>query len=142
MADKELLQIISMTISGLLFSLGELKYKWLRRYLLPVCLGILALIGGNPWHYTLAMTLCLIGALCLPYGERTSYPLKTLVFMAIFGSTAWLGFSYWQIISPLIVLALFKLSNWKPTANIFFWKAVEFITGGLLGITVASLMWR
>jgi hypothetical protein len=140
--DKELLMIAAMSISGCLFAIGGTGFKWARRYLLPVCLGILAIIGGNPWHYALAMTLCLIGSLSLHYGERTNFALKTIVFMAIFGSTAWLGFSYWQIIGVVTALILFKLSNIKWTQNIVFWKAWEFITGSLIGITVASLMWR
>ena len=140
--NSEYLMIISMGLGGIMFAIGGTGFKWLRRFLLPVCLGIIAIIGGNQWYYSLAMTLCLMLSLSLPYGERTSYALKTLVFMAIFGSTLWLGFSYWQIISVVVALGLFKLSNMKWTANIIAWKIWEFITGSLLGITVASLIRR
>jgi hypothetical protein len=86
------------------------------------------------------MTLCLSGALCLPYGEKTPYWLKILVFGAIFGSTAWLGFSIWQIIGVILALGLFKISNTKWGEHIIFWMAWSAITFGLLGITVASLI--
>ena len=138
----EMLMIISMTLGGLLFSLGGLKYKWLRRFLLPVCLGIIAVISWHAWYYAGAMTLCLMLSLSLPYGERTPTWGKALTFIAIFGSTAWLGFSWWQIIGAVLAIGLFKLSNMKWTQNIIAWKIWEFITGSLLGITVASLIGR
>ena len=136
----ELLQIIAMTISGLLFSLGGLKFKYLRRFIFPILLGIVALLAGFIWWKCLILCLGLIGAFCLPYGERTPYWGKFLVGCAFVFPTVILGFSWWQIITPICFIVMFKLSNTKFTSNIFFWKAVEFITGSLIGITVASLL--
>lgn len=140
--DKELIMIIVISSSVFLGMLGGYTAKWTRRFLLPVILGSLAMLGGFPLYKAGAMTLCLIGSLCLPYGERVNYWIKTLVFMAIFGSTLWLGFTPWQIISPILAVILFKISNTKWGQNIIFWKAFEAITFLLLGLTVSSLIGR
>jgi hypothetical protein len=138
--DKELIMIICISSSVLLGMLGGYRWKWLRRFVLPVILGGLALMAGFSIINAGAMTSCLIGSLCLPYGERTPYWGKALTFMAIFGSTLWLGFTYLQIISVILTIALFKLSNTKWGENIMFWTAWTAITFGLLGITISSLI--
>jgi hypothetical protein len=86
------------------------------------------------------LCLGLIGAFCLPYGEKTPYWGKFLVGCAFVLPTAILGFSWWQVITPAAFIGMFKLSNTNWAENMFFWKAVEFITGSLIGITVASLV--
>ena len=60
--NKELLQIIAMTSGGLLGALGGYRWKWMRRYLLPVVLGLVALLGGFAWWRCLIMSGLLIGA--------------------------------------------------------------------------------
>ena len=140
--DKELIMIICITSSVLLGMLGGYKWKWLRRFVLPVILGGLAVIGGFPLLNAGAMTICLICSLCLPYGEKVNYWIKTLVFMAIFGSTLWLGFTPYQIIGPILAVILFKISNTKWGQNIIFWKAWEAITFLLLGLCISSLIGR
>jgi len=138
--DKELLMIIAMGSGGILGALGGYRWKWLRRFVLPGILGSIALIAGNPALQCLYMTIGLIIAFCLPYGERTPYPVKFLVGCAFVAPTLFLGFSIWQIITPVVFIVLFRLSNWKPFANIVFWKAWEFIVFSMVGITVASLI--
>lgn len=147
--SKELLMLMAMSISGTLFALGGTEIspkikgqKWLRRYLLPVLLGIVAYIGGKSLQNSLYFATSLSVSLHLPYGERTPYWIKTIVFISIFSSSLWLGFTLWQIISPILVIILFKISNAKWGQNIIFWKAWEFITGSLVGITVANLLAR
>lgn len=132
--------IIAMTGGGLLFALGGTGLKWLRRFVLPVLLGVVALLVGVIWWKAILMTIGFIGAFHLPYGQKTPYWLKFLAGCAFVLPTAILGFSHWQIITPIAFIIMFKLSNTKFTANIFFWKAVEFLTGGLVGVTVASFI--
>jgi len=140
--DKELLFIICMGSGTILFPLGGLHFKWLRRFLLPIILGIVSLMGGiNPLH-TLYFTLALILALHLGYGEKVLTTIKFLVFCAIFGSTCFLGWSYWQIISVVITFILFRISNTKWGQNIVFHKFWEGCVGFLLGTCVASLIGR
>ena len=138
--DKELLMIIAMGSGGILGALGGYRWKWLRRFVLPGILGSIALIAGNPALQCLYMTIGLIIAFCLPYGERTPYPVKFLVGCAFVAPTLFLGFSIWQIITPVAFIVMFKLSNMTKWAGSFSWKIVEFITFALVGITVANLI--
>ena len=135
-----MLMIVSMGLSGILFAIGGTGWKPARRFILPIILGAIALISGVIWYKAVIMAVGLIIAFCLPYGERTPYWGKFLVGCAFVAPTAILGFSWWQIITPICFIVMFKLSNTKGTSNIFFWKAVEFITGSLIGITVASFI--
>ena len=138
--DKEMLMILAMACGGTLFAIGGTGFKWARRYILPLVLGILTKIGGKSWHKCLAFMASLMVALHLPYGEKTPYIVKFLVFSAMFGSTCFLGWSWWQAMGILATFILFKISNTRWGQNIVFHKAWEFITGSLIGITIASLI--
>ncbi len=138
--NGEYLQIAAMVGGGLLFTIGGTGWKLARRFVLPVFLGILVFLAGFFWWKAIILCLGLIVALCLPYGEKTPYWAKFLAGCAFVAPTAILGFSWWQILTPVAFILMFWLSNWKPTAKIFFWKAVEFFTGGLIGITAASFI--
>jgi len=140
MIDKEILMIICMTSGGLLFALGGYRWKWMRRFVLPVVLGGCALLAGIEWWRCLVMASLMIGALCLPYGERTPYWAKFLVGISFISPTFLLGFNVWQIITPICFIGMFVLSNTKWWSGQFQWKLVEFITGGLIGVTVAQLI--
>ncbi len=129
-----------MSSGGVLGVLGGFRWKWLRRFVLPLILGVVGLMAGVIWWKCLLMTIGFIGAFSLPYGEKTPYWLKFLVGCAFIAPTLLLGYSVWQVITPIVFIIMFKLSNTKLTANIFFWKAVEFISFGLVGVTVASLI--
>lgn len=140
--NKEWLAIGAMAAGGLCFAIGGTGFKWVRRYLMPCLLAGLAIWGGSIWWKCLCMALTMMIALCLPYGERTPYPVKFLVGCCFVAPTAFLGFTWWQIITPVAFILMFWASNAKATDRIFFWKAVEFITGALIGVTVSSfLVW-
>ena len=138
--NPEYLMIIAMGGGGILGALGGTGFKYLRRFVLPILLGVVAILAGCIWWKCLIMAVGMVGAFSLPYGEKTPYWLKFIVGCAFVLPTAILGFSAWQIITPVAFIIMFFLSNWKPTAKIFFWKAVEFLTFGLVGITVASFI--
>jgi hypothetical protein len=140
MIDKELLMIASMGSGGILGALGGYKWKWLRRFILPFILGVLALFGGVLWWKCLILWLGFTIAFCLPYGQKTPYWLKFLTGCAFVAPTAILGFSWWQVITPAVFIGMFRLSNTKWAGNTFVWKIVEFITFALVGVTVASLI--
>jgi hypothetical protein len=84
--------------------------------------------------------ICLSGALCLPYGERTPYWLKFLVFCTYFACFVWMGFSWWMVIGPAVIFGLFKVSNTQWGQNIVFWRVWEAVTALLIGITAASFI--
>ena len=139
MIDKELLMIIAMVASPLLWLLGGWKWKWMRRFLLPVILGTLAALAGFEIWKCAAMASLMIGAFCLPYGERTPYWAKFMVGISFIAPTLFLGFSIWQIITPIIFITMFWLSNSK-FGRMFPWKVCEGATGFLIGVTVAQLI--
>lgn len=138
--NKEWLMIVAMGSGGILGAIGGTGFKPARRFILPTVLAALALLAGVIWWKCLILCLGLMIAFCLPYGSRTPYWGKFLVGCTFILPTAALGFSWWQVFTPVIFILMFILSNWKPTASIFFWKAVEFITFALVGVTVSSLI--
>jgi len=140
--NKEILMIIAMGAGGILFALGGMGFKFLRRFVLPVILAIVAKLGGKPWKKCLAFMGSLIVAMHLPYGEKTPSIIKLLTFSAMFGATCFLGWTIWQAIGIIVTFFLFKASNSNWGKNIVFHKAWEFITGALLGLVVSSLIGR
>lgn len=137
---KEWLMIASMGLSGTLFAIGGTGFKPARRFILPFILGLIAFLGGVLWWKCLIVWGGLTGAFCLPYGSKTPYWLKFLVGITFILPTLALGFTIWQIITPIAFILMFFLSNWKNTANEFTWKIVEFLTGTLIGVTIARLI--
>jgi len=137
---KEWLMIASMALGGLLFAIGGTGFKPARRFILPFCLGLIALLGGVLWWKAIVLWLGLMIAFCLPYGSKTPYWLKFLVAVTFILPTLILGFTVWQIITPVAFIVMFILSNWKFSASEFAWKIVEFLTGALIGVTVAILL--
>ena len=138
--NREILMILSMGLGGILFALGGTGFKPARRFILPLAFGAIALVSGFPWLSCLILCFGLMIAFCLPYGSKTPYWLKFLVGCSFVLPTLVLGFTIWQIITPVAFIIMFKLSNWKPTANEFVWKIVEFLTGTLIGVTIAQLI--
>lgn len=136
----EWLMIACMSAGGLLGAIGGTGFKPARRFILPIILGALAFLGGYEAWRCLVMAVGMIAALALPYGERTPYPVKFLVGCAFVAPTLVLGFSAWQVITPVAFIAMFKLSNSNRTAAAFSWKIVEFVTFAFVGVTVANLI--
>jgi len=136
---KEWYMIATMGLGGVCFAAGGTGPKWVRRFLLPcIWAGIALLSHCNLWG-SLALLLY-IPCFCLPYGSKTPYWGKTLAFISYSLPSLGLGFTFWQIITPLLCLLIFRLSNWKPTSGMFTWKVCEFLIGTLIAITVAVLI--
>jgi hypothetical protein len=140
--NKEFLMIASMAVGGLGFSIGGTGPKWVRRYVMPLLLGVICFFAGLVWWRCLGMALSLSPVLHLGYGEKISYWRKALIFASYSLTTLWLGLSVWQILLPCLALLLFLLSNQKWSSSTFVWKICEFIIGSLIGITIASLISR
>lgn len=138
--NKEWLMIASMGLGGILFAVGGTGFKPARRFILPFFLGGIALLSGVLWWKCLILCLGLMGAFHLGYGSKTPYWPKFIVGCAFVAPTLILGFTLWQIITPITFIVMFRLSNWKPLASEFVWKIVEFLTGTLIGVTVAQLI--
>ena len=138
--NKEFLQLIMVCLSPLLFSLGGFRWKWLRRYILPLLLGICLIIGSIPLIKAAGCVILLGVALCLPYGERTPYWAKLGVFCLYGLPSLIVGFSWWVVISPIVMLGLFKISNTKWGQNIVYHRIFEAVSGLFIGITYASII--
>ena len=138
--NPEWLMIAAMVCGGAMFAIGGTGPKWVRRYLLPAALAGIALWGGFIWWACLGYAVTQCVTFCLPYGDRTPYWLKFIVFMSFAAPSLFFGFTWWQPVCGLVCFGTFCLSNWKVTANIFVWKICEFIIGASIGITVASLI--
>lgn len=132
--------IASMTISGLFGSLGGTVWKPLKRFFLPSILGLIAFLTGFLWWKAIIYALLTIGAFCLPYGEKRPYWFKFLVGCAFVVPTLIFGLTIWQIITPIVWIVFFRLSNAKILGNEFVWKICEFVSFSLIGITLAALI--
>jgi hypothetical protein len=128
---NEFVQIAVIACSVALFALGGTGFKWMRRYVLPVCLGLVGAFLSSWWQgLGYALTLCAF--LCMGYGERASWWYRLAIFTGYGAVSLWFGFSYWLIVTPCACMGLFWVSNWKPTANSFTWKTCEAAFGFLI----------
>ena len=140
--NKEWLMIIDMTLGGSLFAIGGTCCKAVRRYVLPLVLASTFVLLNAPLLPTIAFFIGLSFALHLGYGQRTPYWLKFLVGISFVAPTLFFGFSVWQVITPLVFITLFWLSNNQKTSKYFTWKIVEFLTGTLIACTVCDIITR
>lgn len=135
--NKEMLWVFIPAFSWMAFAFGGMGPKWMRRFLLPICLGIVATIAGIAWYKAFASIILLIGALCLPYGDHTPVPLKFCVGIAYAAATLPMGFTWVQIAYPIAWAGLYLLSLKGPKIT---WKVVEGSWGLGLGLIYCSLM--
>jgi hypothetical protein len=125
---------------SVLFAVGGTKGKYWRRFVLPSGLLVIAILSHVIWWKSVLMTISLIVALSLGYGERTPYKWKAAVFSTYGLSFLWIGWSWWIVLCPVLCFLLFCLSNWKPTESMFSWKWIEFVYGLFLAVTFISIL--
>lgn len=133
--------IIAAPLAAMLFAIGGTGFKWARRYVLPVCLGILCIVNGIVWWKAALVTFLSVTSYCLPYGESLPQEfLKFLVFTSYFASLLVIGVSGWMIISPIILMFMFSASNQPWGEKLVAWKVWELTAGFLIGITLGGLL--
>lgn len=137
---KEILMVICMGAGGTLFAIGGMGPKWVRRFLLPCVFAGCAYFAGFEIYRCLILMGGLMIAFCLPYGEKIPYWGKALVGVSYVLPTLALGFNVWQIITPIVFLGLFRLSNIAYWSGQVPWKIFEFSVGSILGITISQLI--
>jgi hypothetical protein len=137
---NELLMIAVMAWGGVCFALGGTEmpwtgngYKWIRRQVMPLGFAVLAYFLGLVWWKCLIFLL-LSMFLRAGYGDSSPYWKKILVFIAYGLPSLVIGFSWWVVITPVVLTLLFVASNWKPLATTVFWKAWEFLAGVLVSL--------
>jgi len=136
---SEWLMILSTLIGVGAFAAGGTDlngrgFKWIRRFLMPACLAGIALLYA-PWWACLGYAVTLSAFLHMGYGDRCSWLKRAFIFTGYGFSALWFGWTWWAVVTPVLLLIAFWLSNFKPTANTMFWKAWEMLAGFLIAVT-------
>ena len=116
-------------------------HKWIRRFILPIGLGALALLYA-PWWACLGYTATLSAFLHMGYGSKASWLYRAFIFTGYGASALWFGWSGWVIATPILCLLAFWLSNQKQSESMFFWKSVEMLFAFLIAVTFINSLSR
>ena len=144
--NSELIMIFLPGLSWILFALGGTEIsqkikgqKWIRRFLLPAMYGFICFFFVAWWQALLVTSLSCF-AFHLGYGDSKTW-LDRLGVAGWYSAIALpIGFSFWSIITGLMFLALFWLSNNKYTKELFVWKIVEGCIGLFIGVQIAYVL--
>ena len=136
---NEWLMIVAVLWSVGLFAAGGTDlngrgHKWLRRFLMPIGLGALALIYA-PWWACLGYTLTLCVFLHMGYGSRAGWLYRAFIFTGYGVSALWFGWTWWAVATPVLCSLAFLLSNMKKSEGMFAWKIVEMLFAFLIAVT-------
>ena len=74
--------IILLTLGPFLWCVGGTWWKPARRFVWPVLAGLM-LFGSASWWQALGFVAALVLANVLPYGDRTPWRIKVIVFFAL-----------------------------------------------------------
>lgn len=145
--NSELWMVFLPAISWILFALGGTQIsdtikgkKWIRRFILPVILGLLVYFAGFAIIRAIAVTLISSIAFHQGYGERATWIKRWLVFLSYGAISLPIGISWWNLICVVGCIVLFVLSNFKFTAKTFTWKFCEGFFGLLIGMQLSFLL--
>jgi hypothetical protein len=128
--------MIALMVSGVAcWTIGGTGHKWVRRYLW----GVIALIttwGLMSNWLVIGMGLTLIATATLPYGERTPWWAKILVFTSLGIHVCFLDpiFGLWWALGTGISLSLLMLLS--RTYSRVTWKVFEGFSGFLQSVGI------
>jgi len=137
MEYKLIKYIIAFMIGAVLWRLGGIHWKWVRRYILPFFITIYAFMQKKKYKVLIVFP-ALVYAFSKGYGTNHPYWVKFLVGVGWIIPAVILG-NWYALAVPFIWIILFKLSNTKPYANIFLWWVVEVLVGGMIGVSYANI---
>lgn len=153
--NQEIITMIVLTVSPLLFMLGGYRNKIWRRVVLSVVMAGSAIIWGIPIVLAVIFGVLSVGVLSLGYGTDTPWIVpfkmvdgafkssKILTACALSVPTATsIAFTIWQVILPPVFLILFWLSSMSQFRRDFQWKVVEGAIGFLYGATFISALYN
>ncbi len=67
-------KIMFLIVAGVAcWMLGGYRWKWLRRYVWPLCAGVFVLVAGVEWWRALLVGVSFGVVNALPYGDRTPF---------------------------------------------------------------------
>ena len=136
----ESLTLTLLILTPLLYSLGGMFFKPIRRYGIPLLFIIVSLLAGSFSIKVVLSILLLCGALHLGYGENSNWLKKVIYALAITAPSLVIKFNFWAIILPVVFLGTFYLSNKPKWQYIFNWRISEFLTSGVLGILYSQIL--
>ena len=122
--------IVLMTSGPLLWMIGGTYWKGARRFVWPVLAGLM-LFGSASWWEALLVVAVLVGANCAPYGDRTPWWLKVIVFAGLGAHVIWLDTIFgifWALGTGISLSLLMLLSR---TYSRVTWKIWEGFSGFL-----------
>jgi hypothetical protein len=147
--NKELIMVTLPAISWFLFALGGTRIaednsiqgqKWIRRFLLPAVYSLYCFFLVD-WLKASMVTAIAIPTFCLGYGIGKSYLYRFLVGCGYALISLPLGISWWNLVTAVGFIVVFKLANTQLTRKMFIWKICEGIFGLTIGIQLSySLM--
>ena len=122
--------IVLLGSAPTLWMIGGTGFKPARRFILPGIAGVL-LLSLVSWWQIAGVVGTMMVANCLPYGDRTPWWLKPLVFASLGAHVIWLDpiFGLWWALGMGIIGSCLMLLSKR--FNRFTWKVVESIFGFL-----------
>lgn len=145
--NSELYMVFIPPISAMLFALGGTQIstkikgqKWIRRFVLPVFFGVSVLLAGFSWLQAAGVCGLSIGCFCLGYGSGKTWTYRFMVGCSYALITLPIGFSFWNLMTPMVFIVFFILSNWDYSSDEFPWKLCELMFGLSCGIQLAYLL--
>ena len=151
MINPELWMVGIPPVSWGLFALGGTQIsptikgmKWIRRFILPIVLGVCVWLGlGNGWLNIVracAVAGLGIGFLSMGYGNGKTWLYRFMVGCLYGCISLPLGISWWNLACPIVFITFFVLSNVPVVAKIFTWKICEGMFGLSIGVSIAYLL--
>lgn len=141
--NKELWCVFIPPISALLGALGGTEIsttingqKWIRRFLLPAVWCVCVWICASWWQGLMVGGIGILAA-CMGYGSSHDWNDRILAAI-MYGAISFpLGITAWSFMAMAVLPAMFLLSNWQKTADIFTWKICEATIWFVVGLSVA-----
>ena len=135
------LQVLTLLVNiPLLYSLGGMYHKGLRRYCIPLLLlGMTFWTGTITWQKVIAISL-FSGILHLGYGDSHSNMKRFCYALGLSLPTLVIAFNWWFFAPLLAFLITWFLSNNKLTAKYFPWRVCEFIVGSSCAVLWSQIL--
>ncbi len=135
---NEWIIIAVVTMTTACFATGGTGYKWVRRYLMPILLGVAMFFLGAIWWKILIAMPCLMGLMTLGYGDSVPEPdkwiLRALIFMGYFLPVILFSWQLGLIFSIVGGLTL-TFVMYQSQKGWVTWKLWELLAGFLIGFT-------
>ena len=135
--------IMALLVCGPLFwMLGGTYAKWIRRFAWPAVVAGAVMIAGGGWLSATMVAGAMAIVNCLPYGDRTPWPVKIAVFMLLMAPALIITLKAGWIVGVFGALtagAFWATRRWAW----FTHKVVEGFAGfSQAGVMVISLLMR